>query len=153
MKKTHDIPLKPMREALALARRAARQGEVPVGAVLTHNGKTIAASHNLTRTRKDPTAHAEVVALQMGAKALKNERLLETVLYVTKEPCVMCAGAIVQARIPIVVYGAPDPKAGACGSAFRVLPSRKLNHRPLVLRDVLGDEGARLLKSFFRRKR
>jgi tRNA(adenine34) deaminase len=91
--------------------------------------------------------------LQLAAKALKNERLIDTALYVTKEPCVMCAGAIVQARVPIVVYGAPDPKAGACGSAFRLLPNKKLNHRPIVLGDVMGHEGARILKAFFRKKR
>jgi tRNA(adenine34) deaminase len=142
-----------MEKALVLARKAARAGEVPIGAVLVHEGTVIASSYNLTRTKHDPTAHAEIVVLQRGSKILKNERLLDSVLYVTKEPCVMCAGAIVQARVPTVVFGAPDPKTGACGGAFKILPNKKLNHRPAVIKGVLREECAQLLVDFFKKRR
>src|SRR5262245_12206282 len=108
-----------MKKALALARRAARRGEVPVGAVLVRDDKIISHAHNLTRTRRDPTAHAEIVVLQQAAKKSRNERLTDTTLLVTLEPCAMCAGAIVQARIKTIIFGARDPKAGACGSVFQ----------------------------------
>lgn len=142
-----------MRMALAQAQLAARRGEVPIGAVLVRDGKVLARGHNLTRTRRDPTAHAEVVVIQRASKKLKNERILEAKLIVTLEPCAMCAGAIVQARIPVVVFGAADPKAGACGSVLKVLPHKKLNHRPKVKGGVMCVESANLLKSFFRRRR
>jgi len=142
-----------MEKALNWANKAARKGEVPVGAVLVKDGRVIAAGHNLTRARKDPTAHAEMVVIQEAVKKIKNERFLETAFYVTLEPCPMCAGAIVQARIPTVIFGAKDPKAGACGSVFKILPNRKLNHRPAVVSGVLKYESAKLLKGFFRRRR
>ncbi len=142
-----------MARALALAGRAAKKGEVPVGALLVKEGKVISRAHNQTRGLHDPTAHAEIVAIQKAVTKIKNERFLETILYVTKEPCAMCAGAIVQARIPTVVYGARDPKMGACGSALKVLPNRKLNHRPTVVSGVLAEASATLLKDFFRKRR
>src|SRR5438105_3376333 len=142
-----------MRKALLQAKRAARKEEVPIGAVLVEKGQVVAEAHNLTRTNADPTAHAEMVVIQKAARKIKNERFPKTALYVTLEPCAMCAGAIVQARIPLVVYGADDPKAGACGSVVRVLPNRKLNHRPHVVKGVLGEEAAELLKGFFKKRR
>jgi tRNA(adenine34) deaminase len=142
-----------MKKALGLAAEAARRDEVPIGALLVKNGRILARAANQTKKRKDPTAHAEILVLQKAAKILKNERFLETILYVTKEPCAMCAGAIIQARIPLVVFGARDPKMGACGSALGVIPNRKLNHRPAVIKGVLADESIFLLQDFFRRKR
>ena len=142
-----------MRSALALAREAAVVGEVPVGALVVRDGRIVGKGYNLTRTKFDPTAHAEVVALRGAAKKLKNERLLGCDLYVTLEPCAMCAGAIVQARVARLVYGAPDPKAGACGSVIRVVPNKKLNHRPTVVRWLLAEESAELLTGFFRARR
>lgn len=142
-----------MWKALALAGRAAKKGEVPVGVLLVKGGKIISQAHNQTRTLHDPTAHAEIIALQKAALKIKNERFLETVLYVTKEPCAMCAGAIVQARIPLVVFGAKDAKMGACGSVVKVIPNRKLNHRPHVVSGVLADEAIAQLKDFFRKRR
>jgi len=124
-----------------------------VGAVLLQAGKVLASGHNLTRTRKDPTAHAEMVVIQKAIKKIKNERLGETTLYVTLEPCAMCAGAIVQARIPTVVFGAKDPKAGACGSVLKVMPNKRLNHRPKVIKGVLKKECGETLKEFFRGRR
>jgi len=142
-----------MERALAEARKAFKRGEVPIGAVLVRDNKIVARAHNRTRTWKDPTAHAEIVAIQQAVKKIENERFLGTSLYVTLEPCSMCAGAIIQARIPYLIYGARDPKAGACGSALKVLPHRKLNHRPVVIKNIRGDEAAFLLREFFRRKR
>ena len=142
-----------MAQAMAEARKALKKDEVPVGALLTVQGKIVSVGHNLTKTRRDPTAHAEIVVIQKAARKIRNERLLDTTLYVTLEPCAMCAGAIVQARIPMVVFGTKDPRAGACGSAFKLLPSKKLNHRPVVIKGVMADESAQLLKDFFRRKR
>lgn len=142
-----------MQTAIKLAKSAMRHNEVPIGALITHNNRIIAQAFNLTRTHHDPTAHAEMLAIAQAAKILKNERLLGTVLYVTLEPCAMCAGAIVQARIPTVVFGARDPRAGAAGSVFNVLSKKKLNHRPLVIKDVLAEECGQLLKDFFKRKR
>jgi tRNA(adenine34) deaminase len=142
-----------MRKALDLARAAARGEEVPIGALVVRDGRIIGTGHNLTRTNSDPTAHAEMVALRAASRKLKNERLLGCDLYVTLEPCAMCAGAIVQARIARVVYGAPDPKAGACGSVMRVIPNRKLNHRPTVVKWLMAEDSAALLKGFFRARR
>src|SRR5262249_25062381 len=142
-----------MKEALRQARDAAKKGEVPIGAVILQKNRAVARAHNLTRTNHDPTAHAEMIVLKRAAKKIKNERLLNAALYVTLEPCAMCAGAIVQARVPVVVYGAKDPKAGACGSALKILPNKKLNHRPVVVGGVLAGESAALLRSFFRRRR
>lgn len=142
-----------MRMAMGLAKKAASVEEVPVGAVVVRDGRVIGKGYNLTRTNSDPTAHAEIVALRRAARKLKNERLLGCDLYVTLEPCAMCAGAIVQARIARLVYGAPDPKAGACGAVLRVIPNKKLNHRPTVVRSLLADEAAELLTGFFRARR
>lgn len=142
-----------MRMALSLARAAAKRGEVPIGALLVKNNKVISKAFNMTRTWSDPTGHAEIVVLQKAIRVLKNERFLHTTLYVTLEPCAMCAGAIVQARVPRVVYGADDPKAGACGSVFRILPSKKLNHRPSVIDGVLAEESGKLLREFFMKRR
>lgn len=142
-----------MKRALRSGVKAAEQGEVPVGAVLVKEGKVIASGYNLTRTKNDPTGHAEIVVIRKAIAKLKNERFLDTALYVTLEPCAMCAGAIVQARIPLVVFGAHDAKAGACGSVFDILPNPKLNHRPKVISGVLAQEAVELLKEFFRRRR
>jgi len=142
-----------MQRALRLAQQAPRHGEVPIGALLVQEGRVIAQNFNRTRTHHDPTAHAEIEVLHKASQRLKNERLLNTTLYVTKEPCVMCAGAIVQARVSTVVFGAPDPKTGACGSAFKILPNKKLNHRPTVIKGVLADECVLLLVNFFKQKR
>jgi tRNA(adenine34) deaminase len=142
-----------MLAALAQARLAETKGEVPIGAVLVANGRVVARSHNRTRLDRDPTAHAEIVLIRKAIRKIRNERFLNTALYVTLEPCAMCAGAIVQARIPLVVYGAEDPKAGACGSVFTVLPSPRLNHRPEVVPGVEALESARLLSAFFKRRR
>jgi len=142
-----------MRLALNEAKKALRKDEIPIGAVLVKDGKIITKGHNLTKTWRDPTAHAEIVVLREAIKTIQNERFLSTALYTTIEPCVMCAGAIVQARIPLVVFGADDVKAGACGSVLKVLPHVKLNHRPEVIKGIMGSEAARLLQSFFRKKR
>ena len=138
-----------MRLALAEAERALEHDDVPVGAVLAHAGEVVGAGHNERELRQDPSAHAEMLALQAGARALGSWRLLDTVLYVTLEPCAMCAGAIVLARVPRVVYGTTDPKAGAAGSVLDVLAEPRLNHRPVVEGGVLADECAALLREFF----
>lgn len=137
-----------MKQALRQARRAF--AEVPVGAVIVKNGKIIARGWNERETKQDPSAHAELTAIRRAARALHSWRLLDCTLYVTLEPCAMCAGAIVLARIPRVVYAAADPKAGACGSVLNILAEKKLNHRPEVIGGVLADEAAKLLKDFFR---
>lgn len=143
----------PMRLALAQAREALRFGEVPVGAVVTHNGRVIAQAFNLKETLNDPTAHAERLALTLAGRALGTWRLEGCTLYVTLEPCVMCAGAIIQSRIPRVVYGAADPKAGACRSLYRITDDRRLNHRAIVQGGLLADECSRLLSQFFEERR
>jgi tRNA(adenine34) deaminase len=154
MKTVHDArDARYMGMALTQAKKAIRVDEVPVGAVVVLDGKVIGRGHNLTRRRKDPTAHAEVVALRQAAKRLRNDRLAGAELFCTLEPCPMCAGAIVHARIRRVVFGALDPKAGACGSVVKVLPNRKLNHRPDVVRMVMADEAAALLTDFFKVRR
>jgi tRNA(adenine34) deaminase len=127
--------------------------DVPVGAVLVHGGEVIGAGHNERELREDPSAHAEMIAIREGARALGSWRLLNTVLYVTLEPCAMCAGAIVLARIPRVVYGAVDPKAGAAGSVLDILAEPRLNHRPDVAGGLLAEESAELLRAFFRPRR
>jgi tRNA(adenine34) deaminase len=138
-----------MRLALREAERAAERGEVPVGAVVVREGQVIATAGNEREGRSDPTAHAEMLAIREAAGKLGGWRIPDSVLYVTLEPCAMCAGAIVLARIPRVVYGAPDPKAGAAGSVLDVLRERRLNHRPQVDPGLLADESAALLESFF----
>ena len=142
-----------MRLALAEAERALGHDDVPVGAVLAHAGEVVGAGHNERELRQDPSAHAEMLALQAGARALGSWRLLDTVLYVTLEPCAMCAGAIVLGRIPRVVYGTADPKAGAAGSVLDVLAEPRLNHRPAVEGGLLADECAGLLRAFFAARR
>ena len=142
-----------MDRALSQARLAVRKGEVPVGAVIVRAGRILARAHNRTRLDRDPTAHAEMVALRAASKLIGNERLLDCALVVTLEPCAMCAGAIIQARIPTLVYGTKDPKAGACGSALRVIPNKKLNHSPAVISGVRARDAAALLTDFFKARR
>ncbi len=142
-----------MRHALALARRGAEAGEVPVGAVLVHDGRIIGEGYNRPICSHDPTGHAEVIALREGAAALGNYRLLDTTLYVTLEPCIMCAGAIIHARIGRLVYGAPDPKGGAAGSVFDVFASGKVNHLVTVEGGLLAEECGAVLTAFFRARR
>jgi len=142
-----------MRLALREAERALGHDDVPIGCVVVHNGEVIAAARNERELRGDPTAHAEILALREAAGRLGGWRLLDTVLYVTLEPCTMCAGAIVLARVPRVVYAAPDPKAGAAGSVLDVLAEPRLNHRPDVAGGLLAEEGAALLREFFGSRR
>ncbi len=142
-----------MRMALAQAVEAAEQGEVPVGAIIVRFGRVIAAAANQRETLKDPTAHAEMIAITQAAEAIGGWRLEHCALYVTIEPCPMCAGAIVQARIPLVVYGAADPKAGACRSLYQIVDDPRLNHRAAVISGVLEEECRRLLREFFARRR
>ena len=142
-----------MQLALAEARAALVHGDVPVGAVVVRDGVVIAARHNERELTGDPTAHAEVLAVRDAALVIGHWRLLDCTLYVTLEPCVMCAGALVNARIGRVVYGATDPKAGAVESVYRVLGDERLNHRPPVLGGVSEDVCGELLKSFFASRR
>jgi len=142
-----------MRLALREAERAAGHDDVPIGAVVVHDGEVVGAAGNERELRADPTAHAEALALREAAKALGGWRLPDSVLYVTLEPCAMCAGAIVLARVPRVVYGATDPKAGAAGSVLDVLGEPRLNHRPQVAGGLLADESAALLEAFFAERR
>ncbi len=142
-----------MRIALREAERALEHDDVPIGAVLVRDGELVAAAHNERELRQDPTAHAEIIALREAARAAGSWRLLDTVIYVTLEPCAMCAGAIVLARVPRVVYGASDPKAGACGSVLDVLGEPRLNHRPDVAGGLLADDCGALLSEFFASRR
>jgi len=140
-----------MRLALREAERAAERDELPIGAVVVHGGEVLSAAGNERELRSDPTAHAEVLALREAGKKLGGWRIPDSVLYVTLEPCAMCAGAIVLARVPRVVYGAADPKAGAAGSVLDVLGDERLNHRPQVAGGLLAADSAELLRSFFGR--
>jgi tRNA(adenine34) deaminase len=142
-----------MHEALAEARSAAEAGEVPIGAVLVHDGKILARSGNRTIRDNDPTAHAEMVVLREAARLLGNYRLADTTLYVTIEPCSMCAGATIQARVPRLVYGADDPKGGAIRSCFEILSHPRLNHHVEVTSGVLAADCAAILQSFFAERR
>jgi tRNA(adenine34) deaminase len=142
-----------MRIALREAERALEHDDVPVGAVVVHDGELIGAGHNERELRQDPTAHAEMIALREAAARLGSWRLLDTVLYVTLEPCAQCAGAIVLGRVPRVVYATPDPKAGAAGSVLDVLAEPRFNHRPEVASGLLAEESAALLVDFFRGRR
>ncbi|HEY4312777.1 MAG TPA: tRNA adenosine(34) deaminase TadA [Pirellulales bacterium] len=142
-----------MRQALAQARLAAEQDEVPVGAVIVHEGRVIAAAHNQREQLQDPTAHAEMIAITQASAAVGSWRLHDCLLYVTLEPCPMCAGAIVQARLPWVIYGAADPKAGAVDTLFQLLNDARLNHRTQSVRGVLAEEASALLSDFFRQQR
>ncbi len=142
-----------MHAALAEASLAAEAGEVPIGAVVLHDGEIVARGQNRVLRDNDPTAHAEIVAMRSAAHALGNYRLLGCTLYVTLEPCAMCAGAMIHARLDRLVFAAVDPKAGAAGSVLSVLNHPQLNHRMQVEQGILADEAAELLRSFFRRRR
>lgn len=142
-----------MQLALEEARGSAEASEVPIGAVLVHSDAVVARSGNRTIRDNDPTAHAEIVVLREAARLLGNYRLANTTLFVTLEPCAMCAGAIVQARVPRLVYGADDPKGGAFRSCFELLSSSKLNHQVSVTAGVLAETSAALLQSFFASRR
>jgi tRNA(adenine34) deaminase len=142
-----------MRLALREAERAPGHEDVPVGTVIAREGEVIAATTNERELRGDPTAHTEILALREAAQAVGSWRLTDCVVYVTLEPCAMCAGAMVLARIPRVVYGAPDPKAGAAGSVLDVLGEPRLNHRPEVAGGLLAEESASLLRAFFAERR
>jgi tRNA(adenine34) deaminase len=154
---TNEFHQKYMRLALLEAERAAEAGEVPTGCVIVRSPaegspKSIARAHNQTEMLKDPTAHAEILAITQAAAALGDWRLTDTILYVTKEPCAMCAGAIVLARIPLVVWGLSDPKRGG-HSVFSILNHEGLNHRPEIIAGVLETECREMFQAFFREKR
>ena len=142
-----------MAEAIRAAREAEAAGEVPVGACIVIDGEVLAVAGNRTRTDCDPTAHAEVVALREAARRFGNYRLANAVVYSTIEPCAMCAGALIQARVPLLVYGAPDERAGAVDSHFHVCDSDHLNHRAEVIRGVLEAECRALMQEFFKARR
>jgi tRNA(adenine34) deaminase len=141
-----------MLAALAMAKKAVKKDEVPVGAVIVYRGAVIAKSHNLRETKKSPLAHAEILAIAKAARKLGGWRLTGCSLYVTLEPCPMCAGAIINARIDEVVFGAYDPKGGACGSLYN-LTEGSLNHAPKVTGGIMAEESSSLLKQYFRSKR
>jgi tRNA(adenine34) deaminase len=145
--------LEAMQAALAQARLAAQAGEVPIGAVLVHNGNILAQGQNRVLRDLDPTAHAEIVSVRSAAKELVNYRLNGCTLYVTIEPCAMCAGAMIHARLDRIVYAAGDPKAGAAGSVLGVLNHPQLNHQMVVDQGILAEESSELLRSFFRERR
>ncbi len=152
-----DNPMQPherwMRAALELARQAYDEGEVPIGAVIVHDGRIIGEGYNQRESLKDPTAHAEMIAITQAAQSLESWRLLDCTIYITLEPCPMCAGAIVLARIPTVIYGTTDSKAGACHSLFQITDDARLNHRAAVLGGVLQPECKGLLQDFFAAQR
>ena len=142
-----------MEQALELAKQAAEKGEVPVGAILVSNGVCIAEAYNLREQSGSPIAHAEMLVIQAASEKIGNWRFVDTTLYVTLEPCPMCAGAIVLARIPKIVYGTTDPKSGAAGTLYNILQDERLNHRVELVSGVLADESSALLKSFFQERR
>jgi tRNA(adenine34) deaminase len=142
-----------MQRAVELAHGAAVLGEVPVGAVMVADGRLLAESYNLTRTLSDPTAHAEILAIRKASARLESPRLLHATMYVTLEPCAMCAGALVLAKVRRLVYAAADPKTGMCGSLACVVQDPRLNHRLLVTAGVLAEEAGELLRGFFRVRR
>jgi len=148
-----DADITFQQQALAEARAAAAAGEVPIGAVLVHDGKVLARAGNRTIRDCDPTAHAEMLVLREAARLLGNYRLADTTLYVTLEPCSMCAGAMIQARVARLVYGCDDPKGGAVRSCFEVLTNPKLNHQVEFTPGVLAEECAAVLQSFFTARR
>lgn len=149
----HDNLLQPhnfwMRAALSQAQIAFDEGEVPVGAVIVHGDSVIAEAYNQREALNDPTAHAEMIAITQAAESMASWRLLDCVLYVTLEPCPMCAGAIVQARIPTVVYGTTDPKGGACHTLYEITNDKRLNHQATVLGGVLQEDCRKILQDFF----
>ncbi len=142
-----------MRLALREATRALEHDDVPIGAIVVKEGELIGSGHNEREVRADPTAHAEVIALREAARTLGSWRVLDAVMYVTLEPCAMCAGAIVLSRLPRVVFGAADPKAGAAGSVLNVLDVPELNHRPQVVGGLLAEDSAEMLRAFFASRR
>jgi tRNA(adenine34) deaminase len=142
-----------MRLAIREAERALEHDDVPIGAIVVRDGEVIASAHNERELRSDPTAHAELIALREAARSLGSWRVLDAIVYVTLEPCAMCAGALVLARVPRVIFGAPDPKAGAAGSVFNILEEPQLNHRPQVAGGLLAAECGELLTGFFGSKR
>jgi len=148
-----DSDLEFMRAALDEARAAAERGEVPIGAVLVHEGKIIARAHNRTLTDNDPTAHAEMVAIRAAAQSIGNHRLNGTSLYVTVEPCAMCAGAMIQARVARLIYGCAEQKGGAVRTCFQILDHPAVNHRVEVISGVLAEECAAVLQEFFAQRR
>jgi len=150
MNKTHELY---MQEALKEAEKALAEDEVPVGAVVVNEGKIIARGHNQVERLKDPTAHAEMICLTSAANFLNTKWLNQASLYVTIEPCSMCAGALVLARIKNIYFGTRDPKTGACGSVINIVNHKRLNHRIKVKSGILEEECAALLKEFFRKKR
>ncbi len=153
MTNTQQIDLKFMQLALELASTAKDKDEVPVGAVVVLDQKVIGEGHNRTLADRDPSAHAEIIALRSAAQALENHRLPDASIYITLEPCAMCAGAILQARLSRVVFGAHDPKSGAAGSVVDILQNEKFNHRCEVQGGILSDECGRMLQKFFASKR
>ena len=142
-----------MRQALIEAEKADQEGEVPIGAIIVWEDQIIARSHNQRETNQDPTAHAEILAIKQAASYLGSWRLFGTTMFVTLEPCVMCAGALVLARVDRLVYGASDPKAGAVGSLWNIVEDERLNHKIEVISGVLAEECSLLLRSFFQRRR
>jgi len=148
-----DADIQFMQAALDEARTGANAGEVPIGAVLVHNGAILSRSGNRTIRDCDPTAHAEIVVLREAARLLNNYRLADTTLYVTIEPCTMCAGAIIQARVPRLFYGADDPKGGAVRSCFEILSNPRLNHQVEITSGILAADCAAILQSFFAERR
>ena len=148
-----DADIDFMRLALEEARATADAGEVPIGAILVHEGKILARAGNRTIRDNDPTAHAEIVTLRAAARALQNYRLTGATLYVTLEPCIMCAGAIIQARVARLVYGAAEPKGGAVHSCFELLSEDRLNHQVEITPGILAEEAAALLLAFFAERR
>ena len=142
-----------MRMALAEAEKALKEGEIPIGAVLVSKGKVLARAHNMPIALNDPTAHAEILALREAALKLGNYRLPNTSLYVTVEPCVMCSGALVQARVEHLIFGAFDPKAGACGSVYDIPASPDILHKMTVISGILEEECRRIIQEFFKKKR
>ena len=155
MERTHDYW---MAKAIAEAHKAQGKDEVPIGCVIVRDGRIIGRAHNLRESNQDPVAHAELLAIRKAARKLDSWRLLDTTLYVTLEPCLMCMGAIILARIPTVVFGCPDPKAGAAGSLYDLSSDQRLNHRLELISGIRADECSGLLSSFFaalrqRRKR
>lgn len=142
-----------MSEAIKEAAKAFDADEVPVGAVIVHKGKIIARAHNQIKMLNDPTAHAEMIAITQAAAHLKSERLIDCTLYATIEPCSMCAGAMILGRVKRLVYGASDPKTGACGSVLSIANNHKLNHKIDITKGVLAEDSSSLLTEFFRKKR
>ncbi len=142
-----------MKAAYREAKRALLIDEVPIGAVIVRAGQIIARGHNKREKNNDPTAHAEIIAIKKAAKKLGSWRLTDCTIYVTIEPCAMCAGAIVLARIDTVIYGAPDPKGGALGSSFNLYEQSRLNHYPTVVHDILKEECSKIISEYFKTKR